>query len=145
MTLYADTRQKQNKHLLKHKHIENLGYKLVSKKLDVGDYMFENGTVSVDTKQDLLEVCGNLFHDKKRFIREINRAKESKIKLIILVEEDGISKLNEVRYWSNKNTSISGKELEKRMLFFRNKYNIRFEFCNKKDTGKRIIELLKRG
>lgn len=114
MIIYTDTRQKQNKHLLKHNQIKKLGFTLVPKKLDVGDYMFENGDVSVDTKQDLLEVCGNLFNDRKRFIRELERARNSKIKLVILIEEDGITKLSQVRYWSNKS-----------------------------DTGKNIVELLK--
>lgn len=142
MNIIVDTRQKQGKHTLKHDCILAKGHKLTFKKLNVGDYMVEGGSMSVDTKQDLLEVCGNLFHDNKRFVREIQRAKKEGVSLIILIEEDGVSQLKDVRCWSNQNTMVSGKELEKRMLFFRNRYGVKFKFCNKQDTGEMIVCLL---
>lgn len=36
----------------------------------------------------------------------------------------------------------SGEQLHKMLTTISEKYNVRFEFCNKKSTGRRIIELL---
>ncbi len=53
MTLLCDTRQQAGKH----RNIENYCHKheieMVRQKIDVGDYAFPDGKISVDTKQDL--------------------------------------------------------------------------------------------
>ena len=38
--------------------------------------------------------------------------------------------------------AVDGEQLYKSLCTIRDRYNVRFEFCNKKDTGKRIIEIL---
>ena len=38
--------------------------------------------------------------------------------------------------------AIDGKTMYKSMCTIRDRYNVRFEFCKKKDTGRKILELL---
>ena len=38
--------------------------------------------------------------------------------------------------------AVDGNQLYKSLCTIRDRYNVRFEFCEKKDTGKKIIELL---
>ena len=67
MILIQDSREKTGKH----KNIENYckenNITLTRKKLDVGDYMFPCGKISVDIKQDLEEIANDLYKDKKAF------------------------------------------------------------------------------
>ena len=38
--------------------------------------------------------------------------------------------------------AVDGNQLYKSLCTIRDRYNVQFEFCEKKDTGRRIIELL---
>jgi len=125
------------------------GIKHFVSKLPIGDYMnYDNPRMVVDRKQSLAEVAVNVGQDHARFKRELERAQEFGIGLIFLVEHGGsIKTLDDVRGWNNprlKNhpLALSGERLYKIMLTIQNKYGIAWEFCDKRCTGKRIIELL---
>lgn len=118
-------------------------------KLDVGDYMTDPpGRVSVDRKQNLIEVVANVCQQHERFTKECIRAKESGIKLIFLIEHGGaIKTLEDVKEWKNPRLevspyAVSGKRLYQIMKTYEAKYGVRWEFCNKRVTGRRIVELL---
>ena len=51
--LISDTRQQAGKHRNIDRYCERHGIEMVRQKCDVGDYMFPDGKISVDTKQDL--------------------------------------------------------------------------------------------
>ena len=53
MILLCDTRQQKGKHKNIEQYCRKNGIEMVTKKCDVGDYMFPDGKISVDTKQDL--------------------------------------------------------------------------------------------
>ncbi len=57
-------------------------------KLDVGDYISKShfNSISVDRKS-LVDLCGTISQGYDRFIREIERAKELGLYLVVLVEE----------------------------------------------------------
>lgn len=38
--------------------------------------------------------------------------------------------------------AVDGKQLYKSLCTIRDRYNVRFEFCSKKETGKEIIRIL---
>jgi ERCC4-type nuclease len=143
LTIIADTRQRLGKHNKKHEQIEKLGYSIEHRKLDIGDYMLEgNSSVTVDTKQDLQEVYNNIFTDG-RFRREVRRAFENRIKLVVLIEHGGKFKcLEDVQNWESKYGKASGKILFKKMLELHIAYGVDFLFCDKRVTGKKIIEIL---
>lgn len=118
-------------------------------KLYVGDYMnFDNPRLIIDRKQNLSELYSNLCQGHERFINELKRANKAEIKLIILCEHGGkIKCLEDTKHWINprilKNPyAWNGERLYKTMRTVAEKYNTDFLFCNKEDTGKKIIDLL---
>ena len=129
-------------------------------KLMVGDYMnYDNPRVIVDRKQNLTEVCSNVCQDHERFRRELVLAKENGIQLIILCEHGkDIKSLEDVIFWKNprseKRKKVDGKwqtvntnamkgdVLYKILTTLEEKYGVRFEFCEKEETGKKIVEIL---
>ena len=118
-------------------------------KLFVGDYMnYDNPRVIVDRKQNLTEICSNVCQDHDRFRRELIRCQENGIQLIILCEHGkGIESLEDVLFWENPRRkkspkATSGETLYNILSTLTRKYGVQFEFCNKEETGKRIVELL---
>ena len=160
MVLIEDTRQQAGKHKNVQAYCSRHEIELQRHKLDVGDYMLPGGTVSVDTKSGLQEVYYNLITGHDRFRRECVRARESGIRLVVLVEEAGITTLEDVKGWVNprivayewavehgynpacKAPPISSPRLYGIMKTMEENYGIRFEFCHKHSTGKRILEIL---
>jgi len=162
--IMIDTREKQ--HAIKRilSEFEKHGVQSISSKLYVGDYMsFDNPRLIIDRKQNLQELCGNVCQQHERFKRELLRAMEAGIQLIILIEHgQGINSIEDVYFWKNPRKhevrwrivngkrekyivsakAVDGNQLYKSLCTIRDRYNVRFEFCEKKDTGKKIIELL---
>ena len=139
---WIDSREKKNKNITDYFDRNHIEYEI--KKLDTGDYMSSgNPNISIDKKFGLTELASNLCtKDCARFYREVRRAKENGIKLIILIESGKIKSLADVSQWSSKYSKISGSRLQAEMYRVGIAYNIQFEFCSKQSTGKRIVELL---
>jgi hypothetical protein len=139
------------------------GVKHPVSKLMVGDYMnYDNPRLIIDRKQNLSELCANVCSDHERFRRELLLAQENDIKLIILVEHGkDIHKLEDVIWWENprrwkrvrnndtgkwediETKAMQGETLFKILKTQERKYGCRFMFCEKKDTGKEIIRILR--
>lgn len=123
----------------------------------------DNPRLVIDRKQDLLELCGNVGQQHERFRAELVRAMEQGINIIILCEHgDDIQSIVDVYFWQNPRSvpdkwvmrdghpvkvasrpnAVSGEKLYKSLMTIEKRYNVRFEFCNKKETGQRIVELL---
>lgn len=134
------------------------------KKMDLlGTY-----TVAVDTKKDLQEIISNICgaqHD--RFRDECLLAQNNGIKMYVLIEDDGgycdkkqtiynkpVTCIEDLFSWKNPRLFIwqkgkqkypsatKGQTLAKAMLSMELKYGVKFEFCKKSESGKRIIDLL---
>ena len=138
-----DTREQKNAHVKA--YFERHGIPYIEKKLDCGDYMIEGGTISVDRKRTLEELSCNLLNpqDKKRFMREVKRAREQGIQLVVLCEHGGkIKCLQDVAGWQSEYSPVTGRSLLDRMYKLSVSYGVRFEFCSKRSTGKRIVEIL---
>ena len=133
-------------------------------KLMVGDYMnYDNPRLIIDRKQNLSELCSNVCQDHDRFRRELVMAQKNEIQLVFLVEHGkGIENLQDVIWWDNprrfkrtKNKSgrwetvetkaMQGETLYKILCTQERKYGCCFLFCDKKDTGKEIIRILRDG
>ena len=98
MIIQCDTRE-HKKELERIQHqFDRLGVDYFNAKLSVGDYMSDLCPgVSIDRKKDLLELCGNVTQQHKRFQAELNRAIKENIHLIILCEHgQGIERLSDV-------------------------------------------------
>lgn len=152
LKIYVDTREKP--HAIKKilAHFDKKGIEVVRQKLDVGDYMTDpDGKISVDRKQTLGEVVSNMCQQHKRFSAECQRAKDSGVQLVFLVEHGGkIRNIEDVRMWRNPRLSVSpyavsGPRLYQLMKTYESKYGVQWAFCCKQSTGKRIMEILGRG
>lgn len=141
--IICDTRERKNQHILDYFDRHNIEYEI--RKLDTADYWNdENPNVLIDRKQNLNEVAQNLCSpDSSRFWNEIRRSYSEKKRMIILVEHGGsIKSLADVSSWQSKYSRISGSRLQAEMYRVGIAYNIQFDFCSKRSTGKRIMELL---
>lgn len=149
MIIQTDSREKARAIQKILSEFDKQGIKHFVSKLPVGDYInLDNPRVAIDRKQSLAEVAVNVGQDHARFKRELERAQEYGIHLIFLVEHGGtIHELDDVRNWNNPRLkehplALTGPRLYKIMLTMQNKYGIEWLFCDKRCTGKRIIELL---
>lgn len=164
MLIMVDTREKQRaiRKILKGFDERNIQY--VSSKLYVGDYMsLDNPRLIIDRKQNLQELCGNVCQQHERFKKELIKAMQANIQLVILIEHGSdIKSLEDVYFWKNPRKhevrwkvvngkkekyivsakAIDGSQLYKSLCTIRDRYNVRFEFCEKKDTGSEIIRIL---
>lgn len=165
MQIQIDTREKKSELSRIQAQFDRENVRYFKSKLFVGDYMnLDNPRVVVDRKQDLLELCGNVCQQHERFRAELIRALEQDIHIIILCEQgDDIQDLEDVYFWENPRSkpsewimqdghpvkvpksekAITGKQLYKSLCTIRDRYNVDFVFCNKSETGKKIIELLR--
>ena len=152
MIIQIDTREKARAIQKILKYFDDNGIKHITSKLYVADYVnLENPMIAIDRKQNLLELTQNVCQQHKRFTAELVRANEAGIKVIVLVEHGGnIRTLSDVRNWQNPRLkqspmAVSGERLYKILTAMKSHYGVDFEFCNKYQTGKRIVELLKGG
>lgn len=164
MTIQCDTREHKKEWERIKSQFDSIGVDYFRSKLWVGDYMnIDNPRVIIDRKKDLLELCGNVTQQHKRFTAELIRAQEKNIKLIILCEHgEGIETLTDVYFWHNPRLDLSewviqnghpakipkypkateGTALYRSLITMRDKYNIDFRFCEKSETGCVITQLL---
>ena len=170
LRIIADTRQHDKKHELKNAYFEKEKITVINSKLVYGDYaLLTDMSRVIDTKRNLQELVGNIIHDHARFSREADNCFKNGIELIILIEEKGMRKLEDVKTWSNprlrrwrkirrmheegkwSSIRISAKPptdnitLMKAMWTFGKDHHVRWEFCDPEDAGRRVIELLLEG
>ena len=147
--ILVDSREHQ--HAIKRilETFDQAGIRHASTKLYVGDYQeVGNGLLVVDRKQNLQELAGNVCQQHERFRAELIRAQEAGISLVILCEHGGqIRDLDDVRFWRNPRLkespgAITGERLHKVLTTLVEKYGVDFMFCDKRQTGKKIMEIL---
>ena len=164
MDIIVDTREKPKaiEGILQEFDTQNIRY--FCSKLYVGDYQsLDNPRLVIDRKQDLQELCGNVCQQHERFKAELVRAMEAGIKVVILCEHgEDIQSLEDVYFWQNprkhkpkwktvngkrvktveSEKAVDGKQLYKSLCTIHDRYNVDFVFCTKKETGKKIVEIL---
>ena len=121
-------------------------------KLYVGDYMdFSRPNIVVDRKQNIAELAKNCTSEHQRFRREIERAQRSGATLVILVEQNRytdrgetveVRDIADLLRWSSPHTKVRGEKVYRVLVSWLAKYPLRVEFCDKRSTGKRILEIL---
>ncbi len=164
MQVQVDTREHAKEWERIKGQFDTLGVQYFRSKMYVGDYQsLDNPRLVIDRKKDLQEICGNVCQQHERFKAELLRAKEQGIKLIILCEHGAdIKSLEDVYFWQNPRKyqirwktingkrvkdvisakAVEGNQLYKSLCTIRDRYNVDFVFCQKEETGKKIIEIL---
>lgn len=146
----VDTREKPRAIVRILAEFDRQGVEYVRRALNFADYADPDRLpgIVIDRKQNLKEVASNVTIDRKRFVREIERCNRAGCRLIILVEHSNrIRKLEDVISWENPRLkespyAVSGERLYKIMKAMEGYYGIRWMFCNKQSTGRKILELL---
>lgn len=121
-------------------------------KLYIGDYMdYSNPLLIVDRKQSIAELAQNCTSDHARFKAELERAKAVGAELVILVEQNRyydrdkwirVETIEDLMLWSSPHTTIRGEKVYRVLRAWMAKYPIRVEFCDKRQTGARILEII---
>lgn len=164
MQVQVDTREHAKEWERIKEQFDTLGVQYFRSKLYVGDYQsLDNPRLVIDRKKDLQEICGNVCQQHERFKAELLRAKEQGIKLVILCEHGpDIKSLEDVYFWQNPRKyqirwrtvngkrvkdvisakAVDGNQLYKSLCTIRDRYNVDFVFCQKEETGQKIIEIL---
>lgn len=148
MVLYEDTRQQAGKHKNIHAYCEQRGIRIIRQALNVGDYQIAGkGDISVDTKQSVLEIAGNVFQDHVRFRDECIRAKDCGIQLYVLIEETlpggRLDRWRPPIAWNGRPVArFDPAILRKAMITMQQEYGVRFRFCDTRSTGRMLIDYL---
>ena len=132
------------------REFDKQGVKHISSKLYAGDYVdMEHPLLIIDRKQNIREIASNVTSEHKRFKAELEKVKEIGAKMIILIEEDTIDgkpieSLEDIMLWEPKpgQGTVSGMRVYKILANWVRVYPLEVQFCNKRHTGKRIIEIL---
>lgn len=164
MQIQVDTREHKAEWERIQRQFDDMGIKYFRSKMYVGDYQsLDNPRLVIDRKKDLLELCGNVCQQHERFKAELIRAMQQNIKIVILVEHgEDIKTLEDVYFWENprkheviwktvngkkvrtvrSEKAVDGIQLYRSLLTIRDRYNVDFVFCEKHETGKKIVEIL---
>ena len=148
MILRIDSREKWTQAGSRDRHISDylkrhgIAYRV--EKLDAGDYMLEGGSVTVDRKASIEEISGNLTNpaDKQRFLREVRRAHDSGLRLVVLVETSKYKCVRDLAAWKSKYSPVRGTALIRQMEKLRHAYGVEFVFCPKVSAARKIVEIL---
>lgn len=132
------------------REFDKQGIKYISSKLYAGDYIdMEHPLLIIDRKQNIREIASNVTSDQTRFKAELERLNEIGAHMIILIEEDKIDgkpieSLEDLMLWEPKKGqgTVSGMRVYKILANWVRKYPLEVQFCSKRQTGKRIIEIL---
>ena len=143
-----DTREQENDHIIGCLEQKKLKYK--SKKLDSGDYsvmipampemgiprdIYMDGYVTVERKNSLEELSGNLAQNRQRFENELFR---TSAKVHLVVEDGSWDKILKHQY----NTEMTEKAYYRSLLCLQAEYGVRIHFIAHTFTGFHIINIL---
>ncbi len=157
--LLIDTREKPKAIKSIIKTFDAAGIEYESTKLLFGDYMdFGRPHIVVDRKQNIAELAKNCTIEAERFKREIKRAEKANSTLVILVEQNRykdrdrwihVETIEDLMLWSathktktGRDVSIRGEQIYRTLSYWCAVYPFRVEFCDKRNTGKRILEII---
>lgn len=141
ITIVIDTREQENSAIINYFDKKKIPY--VSKKLDFADYTCflpanpELGIIRdtyidcyIERKGSLEELSGNFCNDRSRIEEEFQRAKGSR--LILMIEESaGFEKIIEHKY----RTQYNEKSFLASLFTFAHRYDIDIHFIHKKYAG----------
>lgn len=142
MRIIIDSREKKCDHIKAYFDRQGIEYEI--RKLDEGDYQIDGQpNLTVDRKKDMQEMYNCVVNDKSRFYKEVRRCHDKGIKLYILIEHSSqIKTLEDVPKWKSKYGTISSREIMERLYRLHISYNVEVLFCDKRSTGRRIVEIL---
>ena len=150
--LLIDTREKPKAIQGIIKTVDEARIPHASTKLLFGDYMdYNRPSIVIDRKQNIAELAKNCTWEHDRFRAELERAKAANARLIILVEQNRykdrdkwihVESIEDIMLWTNPHTTIRGEKVFRILRAWMSKYDIDVQFCDKRQTGRRILEII---
>lgn len=150
--LLVDTREKPKAIQNILKTFDEAGIRYERTKLLFGDYMdYNRPQIVIDRKQNIAELAKNCTVEAERFKKELERAQRANSRLVILVEQNRykdretwvqVKDISDLMLWSNPHTTIRGEKVFRVLSAWANKYDIEVRFCDKRVTGRKILEIL---
>ena len=150
--IIIDSREKPKAIGLIKKYFEAHGYEYETSKLLFGDYMdYNNPNLVIDRKQSIGELAKNCTTDHERFRTELERVKKTGSELVLLVEQNKykdrdewvqVETIEDLLRWSSNHTQVTGEKVYRVLVSWTAKYPLRVVFCDKRSTGRKIIEIL---
>lgn len=150
--LLVDSREKPKSINTILKEFEREGVRYSVTKLFIGDYQdYGNPFLLIDRKQNIAELAKNCTSDHDRFKAELERAKSVGATLVILVEQNRykdrdkwirVETIEDLMLWESPHTTIRGEKVYRVLRAWMAKYPIRVEFCDRRQTGSRILEII---
>lgn len=150
--IIVDTREKPHAIQGILNYFDANGYEYEKKKLDYGDYMNpERPEIVIDRKQNIKELAYNCTTEHERLLREIKRAQDDGAHIVFLVEQNRyidrgewirVDKLVDLYLWTSPYTQVRGEKVYRILSDWIRKLPISVVFCDKRQTGRVITELL---
>ena len=150
--LLIDSREKPKAIRSIVKFFDSIGLVHETSKLFIGDYQdFNRPQIIVDRKQNIAELAKNCTADHERFRRELDRAQKANTTLVVLVEQNRYKDrdkwihcepIEALMLWESPHTTIRGEKVYRVLRSWMAKYPLRVEFCDKRNTGRRIYEII---
>ncbi|MGI6096369.1 MAG: ERCC4 domain-containing protein [Lachnospiraceae bacterium] len=149
LVLLVDTREQDT--LSFRRRMKEVEMPYTRQKLDFGDYSAKcttddgkeldfSGSIAIERKMNLDELCLCYTKERKRFTKEFERAKEAGAKLYLLVENGTWEKAIEGKYRSQMNS----KAFLASLIAWLARYNCQVIFCEARTSARLIHEILYR-
>lgn len=145
-TIYVDSLEKPTERSrLRYKQF---GCPYKTQRLNFGDYgavvYLPNGSLyeipaKIERKANWTEICGNFTHERDRFVREFERAKDANQKIILLIE-DTLEKAYAGKYRSQ----MLPQALVASLFTWLARYDCQLILCKSELSGRVIKDLLYR-
>lgn len=107
-------------------------------RLPDGSWYDMSEDVAIERKYGLDELCMCFGSERKRFIKEFERAKENNIRLWLLIENSSFKKV----YTGSYRSRYKPKSLVASILAWQARYNCRLIMCEEAVSGKLIHDIL---
>lgn len=148
LVLLVDTREQPTAQA--RERLKRTGLPIQREKLNFGDYsgaVTINGELvnfsdrfAIERKMSLDELATCYTHDRKRFEKEFERAKEAGAKLYLLIENGSIDKVIQGTYRSR----FTPKAFLASLMAWLARYNCQIVMCSAENSGRVIKEIVYR-
>lgn len=149
MCILVDTREQKTTR--SEKRYSSFGCQWRRQKLNFGDYSaevaFPNGNVftlssciCIERKLGIDELAHCYCQDRKRFVREFERAKEAGAKVYILIENGSLDAV----YAGHYRTHVHPSSLTASIMAWLARYDCQILFCSEENSGQVIHDILYR-
>ena len=144
MSVLCDTREQITPR--SSRRLKQIGVPIERVALSFGDYSARcdaldlRSSVAIERKMDLSELARCYCQERKRFIREFERAKEAGAKLYLLVENGSLDEA----YSGHYRARVHPSSLTASMLAWLARYDCQLLFCKEENSGQVIHDVLYR-